>query len=343
MPMKLPIKQPVDEALQALSEQQRAVLVLRYGLGGQPPCTLQRVAEKYSLTRERIRQIQMAALKSLREQDPCIQLLSSAIERVEEMLTVCGGGADQDLLCQVCSIAEKEERGYLSLLLDVGSSFHVSPETESVRRYWYVDPAGKLALDETLAEAHKRFGVRTARPVDDAVMREFFARQEAEHGRKLRYDRVLRLSKLIQSNPYGEWGHKGHPQISLSNVSGYIYLVLRKEGKPLHFSAIADRVAKLRGERYHIGGCHNELVRNNDFILVGRGLYGLSEQGYRPGTIRDVIVEGLRERGPMSRDDIVSYVRAQREVKDQSILLTLCQKDFFIRDVDGRYQLVTTA
>ena len=341
--MNLPIKQPVDEALQALSIQQREVLVLRYGLSGNAPHTLQKVASHYSLTRERIRQIQMAALKALREKNECIAVLSSALSRVEEAVTLCGGGADQSMLCHTCELSEKGEQGYIALLLDVGSSFQVSPETGSVKKYWFVNPEGKQALDDTLTMVHERFGVSDGKPVEDSVMRDFFAKQEAELGRKLRYDRVLQLSKVIKANPYNEWGHRKHPQVSLSNLSGYIYLVLRKRGEPLHFGDIAEEVAKLRGAHYHLGGCHNELVRNKDFVLVGRGLYGLREHGFQPGTIRDVIVQGLTENGSMTRDEIIAYVCDRRKVKDQSILLTLCQKSFFVRTEEGKYQLVSSA
>jgi hypothetical protein len=34
---------------------------------------------------------------------------------------------------------------------------------------------------------------------------------------------------------------------------------------------------------------HNELIRNKDFVLVGRGIYALKEWGYEPGTVSHVI------------------------------------------------------
>lgn len=49
-----------------LSEREMDVLAMRYGLTGKPPMTLSVVGEKFGVTRERIRQIEAKALKSLR-------------------------------------------------------------------------------------------------------------------------------------------------------------------------------------------------------------------------------------------------------------------------------------
>jgi RNA polymerase primary sigma factor len=55
--------------LTMLSQREQRVLALRYGLGGGEPHTLEQVGEQFSLTRERIRQIEAKALSKLRH--PC--------------------------------------------------------------------------------------------------------------------------------------------------------------------------------------------------------------------------------------------------------------------------------
>ena len=57
----------LEECLQELNEKQREVLCRRFGLGGYERQTLEEVGEAIGLTRERVRQIQMNGLKSLRE------------------------------------------------------------------------------------------------------------------------------------------------------------------------------------------------------------------------------------------------------------------------------------
>jgi RNA polymerase primary sigma factor len=53
------------DALENLSDRERRVLELRYGLGGEHPLTLDEVARTFNVTRERIRQIENQSLKKL--------------------------------------------------------------------------------------------------------------------------------------------------------------------------------------------------------------------------------------------------------------------------------------
>jgi RNA polymerase sigma factor (sigma-70 family) len=56
----------IDAALNALDDRERIILVLRFGLGGQEPQTLEEIGAHFGLTRERIRQMQNRALAKLR-------------------------------------------------------------------------------------------------------------------------------------------------------------------------------------------------------------------------------------------------------------------------------------
>ncbi|MGZ4387564.1 MAG: sigma-70 family RNA polymerase sigma factor [Gaiellaceae bacterium] len=57
--------QALLQALAALGERERAVLVLRYGLEGNDPSTLEQIGRALGLTRERVRQIEVEALRQL--------------------------------------------------------------------------------------------------------------------------------------------------------------------------------------------------------------------------------------------------------------------------------------
>ncbi len=56
----------IDRWLADLSDRQCEVLVRHFGLRGQDRCTLQELGREFGLTRERVRQIQLEALKQLR-------------------------------------------------------------------------------------------------------------------------------------------------------------------------------------------------------------------------------------------------------------------------------------
>jgi len=56
----------LDHWLSELSDKQREVVSRRFGLRGYQPTTLEDVGREIGLTRERVRQIQVDALKRLR-------------------------------------------------------------------------------------------------------------------------------------------------------------------------------------------------------------------------------------------------------------------------------------
>lgn len=60
------LREEIDSMLQGLSPREREVIVLRFGLETGHPLTLEEVGKRFSVTRERIRQIETAALRKLR-------------------------------------------------------------------------------------------------------------------------------------------------------------------------------------------------------------------------------------------------------------------------------------
>ena len=89
---------------------------------------------------------------------------------------------------------------------------------------------------------------------------------------------------------------------------------------------------------YH--NLHNELILDEKYVLVGRGMYGLKEWGYKPGTVGDVITEILKNNDkPLSRDEIIEQVLDKRFVKKSTIILALMDKSKFTRDEEGKYLL----
>lgn len=57
----------IDNWLERLSEKQREVVERRFGLNGHEKATLEEVGNQIGVTRERVRQIQMDALRRLRQ------------------------------------------------------------------------------------------------------------------------------------------------------------------------------------------------------------------------------------------------------------------------------------
>lgn len=57
----------IKEWLEQLDSKERNILVMRYGLDGSPPQTLEVIGRVFGVTRERIRQLEIKALEKLRE------------------------------------------------------------------------------------------------------------------------------------------------------------------------------------------------------------------------------------------------------------------------------------
>jgi RNA polymerase primary sigma factor len=71
-------KRHLMESVERLSERQRRVLVRRYGLDGENPATLADLSEELEVSRERVRQLQREAERTLRDEGEYRQELSAA-------------------------------------------------------------------------------------------------------------------------------------------------------------------------------------------------------------------------------------------------------------------------
>ena len=67
----------VEEALQLLSEREKAIIRLRYGLSEYAEHTLAEIGQKFGLSRERVRQIELTALRKLRRHSGTMEKLKS--------------------------------------------------------------------------------------------------------------------------------------------------------------------------------------------------------------------------------------------------------------------------
>jgi RNA polymerase primary sigma factor len=70
------LREQIEDALRGLPERETAVLRMRYGLGDGREYTLEEVGQHFHLTRERIRQIELKALKRLQNSAPGQKLRS---------------------------------------------------------------------------------------------------------------------------------------------------------------------------------------------------------------------------------------------------------------------------
>ncbi|NDE68292.1 hypothetical protein EB052_01660, partial [bacterium] len=149
----------------------------------------------------------------------------------------------------------------------------------------------------------------------------------------------LKLSKRIGKNAIGEWGVAHSPNIKTKGMRDYAFLVIRKHGSPIHFREVAKQIGVVFKKKAHVATTHNELIKDPRFVLVGRGLYALSEWGYMSGVVKDVIKKILEKHGALTKEEIIDKVLKERYVKENTIMVNLQNQKHFRKDKDNKYNI----
>lgn len=335
-------KQVTKRLLAAVSPRARDVLTHRFGLGATPERkTLEHIGKKYNITRERVRQIENFALNSIAKSDT-YTAEQEAFEELRQFLAAYGSVlAEEDMLSLVAN--DESSCNHVYFLLTLGEPFEKRKEDMHFCHHWSVDADLRDSIADALSSIASELKPNDLIAESDmiAAFRKRLGSVPREYDREDVLRRWLRLSKKLGANQLGEWGLASSPNIRIRGIRDYAYLVIRHHGSPLHFSEVAKLITEMFGCRSHPATCHNELIKDKQrFVLVGRGLYGLAEWGYTDGVVRDVIADILRSHGPLSKEELVSRVLKERHVKENTVMVNLQNKKYFVRMDDGRYALL---
>lgn len=90
---------------------------------------------------------------------------------------------------------------------------------------------------------------------------------------------LMQAVKNLEQNKYGEWGIAAWEEIKPKTVNDKIYLILKHEAKPLHFTEIAKRINEMKFDKKTANAAtvHNELILDDRYVLISRGTYGLKD------------------------------------------------------------------
>lgn len=329
--------------LDILDARSRDVIERRFGIKNGAPETLESIGKEYGITRERVRQIEVQAKKALARREDLLQ----EIDRALRDIFAAHGGILSD--AHLNTIVHTHYNGAVPLTL-VYFFLDILPSYEYVRRshvlasHWSCPPLAHEYIEATIAAAEKLLmSAEHPQPESDLI------RGIRQH---LMVDEhilpttcivaLLMASRQIRQTVFGEWGLAGWAETTPRGVGDKAYAVLRRHGKPEHFRKITTMIneARFDHKRAHEQTVHNELIKDSRFVLVGRGMYGLTEWGYIPGTVADVLETILtRARRPMTREELMDQVLAQRLVKKTTILLGLQNSARFVRVKGNRYTL----
>ncbi len=324
--------------LSVLKDRSLDIISNRYGLGEDTKRkTLEAIGQKYGITRERVRQIENAALSSIRKSDT-MKSESPVFKELQELLNSMGSVVNEDELLKTIS-EDPSIQNHINFYLVLGDAFTQHKEDDQFKSRWVVEHEVVDKIHDALRNLYK--SLSTDELVVESEMINRFLKNikdlSEEHRDEEILKRWLRLSKKVAKNPLNEWGRAESKNVKTRGVKDYTFLVLRKHGEPMHFKEVAEAITKTFGRKTLAATTHNELIKDARFVLVGRGKYALREWGYKPGIVRDVIKEILIANGPMTKDDVVDAVLKERFLKRNTILVNLQNSKYFKKLVDGRY------
>lgn len=327
------LNEMVNAALAGLKKDRDKEVLKRRGGINVGHQTLEQIGQDLNITRERVRQIEKAALARVRELQS--QNDDFATE-VDMLLQKTGGLISLDSVSKQLKLSD-EQKPHAIFLIRVNPNMLILDRND---HHGYLVGSANTYTPDKIKLVH------------DALVDAF-----KSHGKPTKFANIVKyidgphtadsLTELAAASNYlteldGNWGLTSWPEVNPKSIRDKIYLVLKRTGRPLHFSEIARKISELTAnpKKVTTQAVHNELIKDKRFVLIGRGIYALAEWGYRSGTVADIIEEILREEGgPLPKDEIVKRVLARRQVKTTTIVLNLQEKPQFKRVEKGVYTL----
>ena len=320
-------------------EREKEIIARRFGLKGRKE-TLEQIGEMLSITRERVRQLEKAILIRLQ--------ISAEEDQIPEL------AAAEKLL-----IRNLTEMGRVARLSDLADKVYGKETSASERTGIYFIATFSKSL--TVVEENDRYNaaIGIAEYGDSKKIRERvdeIVKVVKENKKPMTIDEldnmlnyehpdhikaVASISKLL-ATLNGLWGLAKWPTVNPKNIRDKIFVILEAKKEPMHFSEIAKEIRESNFKRKNVTvqAIHNELIKDDRFVLIGRGIYALSSWGYKKGTIAEIIKAILTKADkPLTREEIVKHVLHVRKVKETTILLNLQNKKLFKKVDKNSYTL----
>jgi len=331
------LKEVIEDMFLVLTEKEKDVIIKRFSLNNKPRQTLDKIGKHYSVTRERIRQIENIALNKLRRTVSNTKL--RLINRLAKDFIMQDGGVmlETDIISKILqNIATNSQIDGKIIVLSLNCDVELkkSPRTNTSEPFWAMKDISfgdvHKITEAALSVLKKHGDVMTEDQVISAVQNLSLFKNKTISTKLI--ISCLKTDKRARKVE-GKWGLMEWRHVNPRSIRDKAEIVLDKAKKPLHFVEIANKISEIGFDKkvVTVQAVHNELIRYPQFVLVGRGLYALAKWGYEPGTVSDVIEKLLKKNGAMTKKQIVDAVLSQRNVKIGTISLNLQKNPNFIR------------
>ncbi|MCF7917676.1 hypothetical protein K9L27_01560 [Candidatus Gracilibacteria bacterium] len=329
-PKQINFPELMNRLLGLLTEKEQNIIERRFSLGNCPRETLDKIGRSYSITRERVRQIEAVAIKKLARisMDPSMRYIHDLGYSV---LVDHGKVMSENLLVSEMlkhfQTNKSIDPNAMKLAMRVSDKLIKQEKNQFFCPFWRTKDISFGEVKNVIKDIEK-----TMKKLGDVLVLSDI------QGSLKQYDPAMIASLLHVSWGFMEtdhgWGLKQWRFINPRSIKDKILISLKEIGKPLHFTDIIKHVLNDFRSKKKVTpqAIHNELIRHGEFVLVGRGLYGLREWGLASGTVCDVIRSVLKENGvPMKRQEIIDAVSKKRDIRLGTISLNLQKYPFFKR------------
>ena len=339
-PQQVELHSLIEHLLIVLSDKEKYIIENRFALRANKRQTLEEIGQHFGVTRERIRQIEKSALRKLERnaQNTNIRILT---EFAKALLEKEGGVAKdsyfKNLLMEILPNVTDEELQdlHLALILDKEIDF----ESNTLKYHWRLNNF-KSSIIKDVSKVSVKTLQKNKNVMPTAKLATKVNESIAYNLSEKTIKNILLVTKECKFTDAGiglfAWRHI-HPR----TLRDKIHYILQREKKPLHFTKISDLIkgTGFDEKRVNVQAVHNELIRNESFVLIGRGIYALKDWGYKTGTVSDVILDILSDGKARTREEITKAVLEQRHVKTITIYLNLKNKSEFVRVGRDKYTL----
>lgn len=313
-------KESIEKCPKIRKDREKDILFDRFGLEGKNK-TLQAIGDKHGITRERVRQIVNNGIKKIQEN--CVSdNTKKTIKIIEDFVTKNGGYVTTEFLAKKFTDGQRKQINSLKFVANLSKKISYVPTTIENHEGWRVNKFKIIKAKEIIEKSTKILKEKNT-PLTAKRLAEIISEKEDL------INASLSASNKLMKTDKNKWGFTSWPQINPKSIKDKSRYVMKKHGKPIHYHDLSMKISEISNKQVTKQSVHNELIKNKDFILVGRGIYALAEWGYEPGIVEEVIVEILNEAGePLHKNVIIKRVLERRIVKPSTIVLNLQKPRF---------------
>ncbi|MBI5412767.1 hypothetical protein HZA42_00280 [Candidatus Peregrinibacteria bacterium] len=329
------VKNLINNLLILLSPKEKHIIENRYSLNQRPHATLEKIGQEFGVTRERIRQIEKNALKKLSRNvvntklNVFNQYANIVIQKYEGVVL------EDKIVSEILTLVSDPktvDAPALKLSLELDLNLEKVPNTINYYPFFKLKTIEKKEIMDICEKTIVYLTTKGSVSNIEEIATELEKQTGKKWSRQFALS-CLELDRRIKVVKKTEIGLSTWRNINPRTLRDKILYILGEIQKPLHYVEIANRISEAHFDRkvINVQAVHNELIRDESFVLIGRGIYALRKWGYEDGTVADVIASILREKGALEREQIITEVLKKRQVKRITILLNLKNKPMFER------------